>query len=102
MSKGEPDADGERGVIISTASIAAFEGQIGQVAYSAAKAGIAGMTLTMARDLGSVGIRVDVDRAEPVLHRPHRRHPARDGRRADQGRRLPEAHGPADRSTRCW
>ncbi len=50
--------DGERGVIINTASIAAFEGQIGQVAYSAAKAGIAGMTLTMARDLGSLGIRV--------------------------------------------
>ena len=48
----------ERGVIINTASIAAFEGQIGQVAYTAAKAGIAGMTLTMARDLGSLGIRV--------------------------------------------
>ncbi|GAB2857243.1 SDR family NAD(P)-dependent oxidoreductase [Nocardioides pacificus] len=58
MSQGEPDEDGERGVIINTASIAAFEGQIGQVAYSAAKAGIAGMTLTMARDLGSFGIRV--------------------------------------------
>jgi NAD(P)-dependent dehydrogenase (short-subunit alcohol dehydrogenase family) len=57
MSTNEPD-DGERGVIIDTASIAAFEGQIGQVAYSAAKAGIAGMTLTMARDLGSLGIRV--------------------------------------------
>ncbi len=59
MSKNEPDEDGERGVIINTASIAAFEGQIGQVAYSAAKAGIAGMTLTMARDLGSLGIRVN-------------------------------------------
>ena len=47
----------ERGVIIDTASIAAFEGQIGQVAYTAAKAGIAGMMLTMARDLGSLGIR---------------------------------------------
>jgi len=50
--------DGERGVIIDTASIAAFEGQIGQVAYTAAKAGIAGMALTMARDLGTLGIRV--------------------------------------------
>lgn len=58
MSKEQPDAGGERGVIINTASIAAFEGQIGQVAYSAAKAGVAGMTLTMARDLGSLGIRV--------------------------------------------
>jgi NAD(P)-dependent dehydrogenase (short-subunit alcohol dehydrogenase family) len=57
MAKNEPE-DGERGVIIDTASIAAFEGQIGQVAYTASKAGIAGMTLTMARDLGSLGIRV--------------------------------------------
>src|SRR4029079_14983185 len=59
MSRNEPDVNGERGVILMTASIAAFEGQIGQVAYSAAKAGIAGMTLTMARDLGSLGIRVN-------------------------------------------
>ena len=58
MSRNEPDENGERGVILNTASIAAFEGQIGQVAYTAAKAGIAGMTFTMARDLGSVGIRV--------------------------------------------
>jgi len=58
MSRNEPDANGERGVIVNTASIAAFEGQIGQVAYTAAKAGIAGMSLTMARDLGSLGIRV--------------------------------------------
>ncbi|BDB41297.1 MULTISPECIES: SDR family NAD(P)-dependent oxidoreductase [Mycobacterium] len=57
MSKNEPE-DEERGVIINTASIAAYEGQIGQVAYTAAKAGIAGMCLTMARDLGSLGIRV--------------------------------------------
>src|SRR5690606_42032901 len=57
MARNEPE-DGERGVIIDTASIAAFEGQIGQVAYTAAKAGIAGMALTMARDLGSLGIRV--------------------------------------------
>ena len=56
MSRNEPDANGERGVILMTASIAAFEGQIGQVAYTAAKAGIAGMTFTMARDLGSLGI----------------------------------------------
>jgi NAD(P)-dependent dehydrogenase (short-subunit alcohol dehydrogenase family) len=56
MSNNEPE-DGERGVIIDTSSIAAFEGQIGQVAYTAAKAGIAGMVFTMARDLGSLGIR---------------------------------------------
>jgi NAD(P)-dependent dehydrogenase (short-subunit alcohol dehydrogenase family) len=58
MSQNDPDDDGERGVMVNTASIAAFEGQIGQVAYSAAKAGIAGMMLTMARDLGGVGVRV--------------------------------------------
>ncbi|WP_033280423.1 SDR family NAD(P)-dependent oxidoreductase [Streptomyces sp. NRRL F-525] len=59
MSRNEPeDPDGERGVIINTSSIAAFEGQVGQVAYGAAKAAIAGMCLTMARDLGSLGIRV--------------------------------------------
>jgi len=58
MSRNEPE-DEERGVIVNTASIAAFEGQIGQVAYTAAKAGIAGMSLTMARDLGTLGIRVN-------------------------------------------
>lgn len=57
MNNNEPE-DGERGVIINTSSIAAFEGQVGQVAYTAAKAAIAGMCLTMARDLGSMGIRV--------------------------------------------
>ena len=60
MSKNEPEDSEtpERGVIINTSSIAAFEGQIGQVAYTASKAAIAGMCLTMARDLGSLGIRV--------------------------------------------
>jgi NAD(P)-dependent dehydrogenase (short-subunit alcohol dehydrogenase family) len=59
MSKNDPvdEAAEERGVIINTASIAAFEGQIGQLAYTASKAAIAGMCLTMARDLGSLGIR---------------------------------------------
>lgn len=57
MQENEPDEGGERGVIIDTASAAAFEGQVGQVAYSAAKAGITGMTLPMARDLGGLGIR---------------------------------------------
>jgi NAD(P)-dependent dehydrogenase (short-subunit alcohol dehydrogenase family) len=59
MAENEPNDDDERGVLINTSSIAAFEGQIGQVAYTAAKAGIAGMTLTMARDLGTLGIRVN-------------------------------------------
>jgi NAD(P)-dependent dehydrogenase (short-subunit alcohol dehydrogenase family) len=58
MQKNEPNAEGERGLIVMTASVAAFDGQIGQVAYSASKAGIVGMTLPMARDLASSGIRV--------------------------------------------
>ncbi len=57
MSKGEPNAEGERGVLISTASVAAFEGQIGQAAYSASKGGVVGMTLPIARELARYGIR---------------------------------------------
>ena len=55
----EPDESGQRGVIINTASIAAFEGQIGQIAYSASKGGVVGMTLPAARDLARSGIRVN-------------------------------------------
>ena len=58
MAKNTPNAEGERGVIVNTASVAAFDGQIGQAAYSASKAGVAGMTLPMARDLARNGIRV--------------------------------------------
>ncbi len=58
MSTNEPNQDGERGVIINTASVAAFEGQIGQAAYSASKGGIVGMTLPIARELARYGIRV--------------------------------------------
>ena len=58
MQGNPPNEEGERGVIIMTASVAAFDGQIGQVAYSASKGGVVGMTLPMARDLASVGIRV--------------------------------------------
>jgi NAD(P)-dependent dehydrogenase (short-subunit alcohol dehydrogenase family) len=58
MSKNDPLTDGERGVIINTASVAAFDGQIGQIAYAASKAGVAGMTLPAARDLAPAGIRV--------------------------------------------
>ena len=58
MASGEPDGEGTRGVIVNTASNAAFDGQIGQAAYTASKAGVAGMTLPIARDLGKFGIRV--------------------------------------------
>ena len=57
MSENEPEATGERGVMISTASVAAYDGQIGQAAYSASKGGIVGMTLPIARDLARTGIR---------------------------------------------
>jgi len=58
MSAGAPNSEGERGVIVSTASVAAFDGQIGQAAYSASKGGIVGMTLPIARELARSGIRV--------------------------------------------
>ncbi|CUH44504.1 3-hydroxyacyl-CoA dehydrogenase [Ruegeria atlantica] len=58
MAKNEPEPDGARGVIINTASIAAFDGQKGQAAYAASKGGVVGMTLPMARDLASTGVRV--------------------------------------------
>tara|TARA_B110000263_G_scaffold78769_1_gene68731 strand:+ start:3356 stop:4123 length:768 start_codon:yes stop_codon:yes gene_type:complete len=59
MQNNKPNADGERGVIINTASIAAFEGQIGQAAYSASKGGIVGMTLPLAREFARIGVRVN-------------------------------------------
>jgi NAD(P)-dependent dehydrogenase (short-subunit alcohol dehydrogenase family) len=58
MADNAPNADGERGVIVNTASVAAFDGQIGQAAYAASKAGVVGLTLPLARDLASLGIRV--------------------------------------------
>mmetsp|Transcript_37410 Transcript_37410/g.109624 ORF Transcript_37410/g.109624 Transcript_37410/m.109624 type:complete len:126 (+) Transcript_37410:3-380(+) len=58
MAQREPDTDGQRGCIINTASIAAFDGQAGQIAYAASKGAIVGMCLPMARDLAPLGIRV--------------------------------------------
>nr|WP_290667461.1 3-hydroxyacyl-CoA dehydrogenase [Ardenticatena sp.] len=58
MAENDPNEDGERGVIVNTASVAAFDGQIGQAAYSASKGGVVGMTLPIARDLAQYGIRV--------------------------------------------
>lgn len=59
MSRTEPDAYGERGAIVNLASVAAFDGQIGQASYSASKGGVVGMTLPIARDLAAVGVRVN-------------------------------------------
>lgn len=58
IARHEPDDNGQRGVVVNTASIAAFEAQVGQIAYAASKAGVAGMTVTAARDLAQYGIRV--------------------------------------------
>jgi NAD(P)-dependent dehydrogenase (short-subunit alcohol dehydrogenase family) len=69
MQQNTPNDGGERGVIVMTASIAAYDGQIGQVAYSASKGGIVGMTLPMARELASSGIRV-VTIAPGIFHTP--------------------------------
>lgn len=69
MSTNQPDEDGGRGVIITTASIAAYEGQIGQAAYSASKGGIVGMTLPLARELARSGIRVCTI-APGIFHTP--------------------------------
>ena len=59
MSRTEPLASGERGAIVNTASVAAFDGQIGQASYSASKGGVVGMTLPIARDLAAIGVRVN-------------------------------------------
>jgi NAD(P)-dependent dehydrogenase (short-subunit alcohol dehydrogenase family) len=67
MQNNPPGTDGERGLLIHTSSVAAYEGQIGQVAYSATKAGLAGMTLPMARELARVGIRC-VSIAPGIFH----------------------------------
>jgi NAD(P)-dependent dehydrogenase (short-subunit alcohol dehydrogenase family) len=58
MAKNDPGTDGERGVIVNTASIAAYEGQIGQAAYAASKGGVVGMTLPLAREFARIGVRV--------------------------------------------
>ena len=59
MSRNEPDADGERGAIVNLATVAAFDGQIGQASYSSSKGGVVGMTLPVARDLAAAGIRLN-------------------------------------------
>jgi len=69
MQHNPPDADGARGVIVNTASVAAFDGQIGQVAYAASKAGVVGMTLPLARELARFGIRV-MTVAPGIFHTP--------------------------------
>lgn len=66
MAHNEPDEDGQRGLIVNSASIAAWEGQAGSVAYAAGKAGIVGMTLAMARDLADIGVRANAIAPGPI------------------------------------
>ena len=97
MANNEPDPDGERGVFVNTASIAAFDGQIGQVAYSASKGGIVGMTLPVARDLAGRGRPCQHHCPGHVRHADARRAAAGGARRARRGDPVPVAAGRAAR-----
>ena len=111
MSRNEPDADGQRGAIVNLASVAAFDGQIGQASYSASKGGVVGMTLPVARDLVGVRHPAQHGRARPDRHPDLRRGPGlrgvqgqarreralpqaprRPGRAGQHGRRVPHQH----------
>ena len=94
MAATEPGEDGERGVIVNTASIAAYDGQIGQIAYSASKGGIVGMTLPAARDLSSVASGSAPSRPAWSTRRCSAAFPRRPGG-AVGGHTLPQAAGPA-------
>ena len=98
MAKNAPNDEGERGVVINTASVAAFDGQIGQAAYSASKGGIVGMTLPIARDLAELGIRVCTI-APGLFDTPllaHLPEPARQSRSASRCRSRPRLGRPAE------
>ena len=102
MNENEPDGGGERGVCVNTASIAAFDGQIGQVAYAASKGGIVGLTLPAARDLASRGIRVVTIAPGPLRHAAAGG-AAAGGARRPRRRRCRSRRGSAcPRSTRGW
>ena len=102
INKSEPQADGERGLVINTASIAGFEGTIGQVAYSAAKGGVIGMTLVLARDLAVSGIRA-MTIAPGVFATPAYGRPGRGAQQGLRSRRCPSPSAWATpTSTPCW
>ena len=97
MSKNEPEPTGERGVLISTASVAAYDGQIGQAAYSASKGGIVGMTLPIARDLAKQRHPQHDDRARHLRHADAVHDARRGAGGARRERALPEPPGHAGR-----
>ena len=102
IAKTEPLEHGERGVIVNTASVAAFDGQIGQIAYAASKAGVVGMTLPAARDLAPVGIRVVTIAPGHLRHADARRAARGQARGARRRRRVPQAPRRSRRSTARW
>ena len=81
MTTADPLEDGERGVIINTASVAAYDGQIGQAAYASSKAGVVGLTLPAAREFARFGVRVVIDRARAVRDADAAQHSRRKRRR---------------------
>ncbi len=95
MSANEPESTGERGVLISTASVAAYDGQIGQAAYAASKGGVVGMTLPIARDLARNGIRNMTIAPRHLRHAHAVRHAAGSAGRAGRRRALPQPPGHA-------
>ena len=101
MSANEPDEEGERGVCVNTASIAAFDGQIGQIAYSASKGGIVGHDPARGARPGLARGAGDDDRPGPSTPRCSPRCPRSTGRRSAPGSRSPRASA-APRSTRSW
>ena len=110
MAANEPDAEGERGAVVMTASIAAFDGQIGQTAYSASKGGVVGLTLPAARDLARLGIRVCTIAPglfdTPLLagcprRRARRSAPRCPSRRASDGPRSTRSSPATSPRTRC-
>ena len=94
--------DGERGVCINTSSIAAYDGQVGQVAYAASKGAVASMTLPAARELAAVGDPRLRDRARPLRHAPARGAARRGARAARRTMPFPPRLGRARASSRAW
>ena len=101
MTNNQPDDDNERGACVLTASIAGYEGQIGQVAYGSAKAGVIGMTIIAARDLAAVGIRVNTIAPGTIATPPMMMAPDADARRVRGTRAVPEASRSARRIRRA-
>ena len=99
MCRKAPEATGERGVLISTASVAAYDGQIGQAAYSASKGGIVGITLPLARDLARLGIRNMTIAPDIFRHTDAVRHAAGSAECAGRGRALPQPPRSARQTT---